>query len=210
MWTKSSSSAFPRHLSCSWRLCHMKISTIQFSCTFSILVYIYKAMSFPSLSTLQSLTTQHFSLSLSLSWPPKKRVSSFLARQLRCMQDKLKKIKIKKIRRRTRGRTRSYRALDARAWRPNFVTSTTIMLTSLGTSARAARDTGRQVGLFVMFLLVPVAVKPSHQAVLGLVGSQKGACMMAQVMSIRLSWIVRCWLRSGTWLSMVVSGMFSR
>ncbi|KAJ6416711.1 hypothetical protein OIU84_002559 [Salix udensis] len=93
----------------------------------------------------------------------------------------VKKNRPKKIQPLTRGRRRSYNALDARAWRPSFVTSTTTMLTSQDISVRAARGTGRQVGALRN---VPVGAgrrktKPPSRGALG--GYQRSACLIAPV-----------------------------
>jgi hypothetical protein len=93
----------------------------------------------------------------------------------------IKKIQTRKIQPLTRDQRRSYLALDVRAWRPSFVTSTTTMLTSQDISVRAARGTGRQVGPYEMFLWVPAAGKLSHLAGLVLTVTRRVACMMALV-----------------------------
>ena len=231
MWTKSSSSAFPRHPPRS--LAAMSHGILFYFTPFLsnnslITFYIAYINSSPSHLSTHKSSLSSFSLIqgsafdpqssnislcivLSLPWLVKKRASNSSEQQLRCMTGEwlVKKNKAKKIQPLTRGQRRSYNALDARAWRPSFVTSTTTMLTSQDISVRAARDTGRQVGPYEMFLLEPAAGKLSLLARVVLVGIQRSACMMALVRYTNSSQMELFW-RSGTWQQpMAVSVKFS-
>lgn len=72
--------------------------------------------------------------------------------------------KAREIGRVRRGRTRSYHARGARARRRSFVTSTTIMLISPGTSAGAARGTGPPAAPSATSRSAPAAGKISRRA----------------------------------------------